>query len=739
MDKSELLMATIHIHPNGIKAIYLGAEEREAWEKDRTKPETTRTIGDDTEATQKVTLAKAGAERLGVGWDDARRYAKALARWAKAGYPTRPQPEVLRIMRDRCGRCEWNVDGRCRKCGCRVNRSRIPLTNKIKMATEDCPLGKWELEAGGEGPIFERVVVINLKRRPGRLKQFQEGIQECQWPFVEPERFEAIDGEIVPVPDGWTAGNGGWGCMLSHLRVLEKAIIDGVKSILVFEDDAIPSDDFSDRLPRFISELPTNWDAIWLGGQNFGPANVVSENVLEVKNPHRMHAYALRGKALKDAYQKLVSSKTHCDHTLTPWIGQRYHVYAPRRPLFGQRDGRSDINGKTQKIHWWGFGDEPTKKPQKVQVDDICVTVNKVGYGEVKCDGTLGYPGVVQMPDDIAFNHAISAHANHDLILECKRPIRIRGALNLSADLQYDRDQACEFWLDWHWIGGLRLSGSTTPCISLPPGKYHLRANATPHAGWCHALWLIEYAEPATERLALVTVGSYRDGELKHVAGRLHESSARRGLFLQSFGVNKPYRGHIDGKIRKLRDWIKAIPEVYTHVMFADCKDVFLLADEKEILSKFHAMNSPIVIGGEENNWPTFNDDFRDAIIGDDITESKAKTINSGLWMAERKAAVNAFDSLVELRDELDQGLIVHPGLKTGYDDQFCWQAAKYQKRFDARIDYEHNLFMSMWGNNTSPLEAVHDGRVVTEFKTNPIALHFNGWGGIQRWWSLLK
>ena len=82
-------------------------------------------------------------ERLGITPDDMKHWAQALARWTRAGFPVRPQTEVERIERDICRPCEEYVDGRCKSCGCRVSKSRIAVSNKLKMATESCPKGKW--------------------------------------------------------------------------------------------------------------------------------------------------------------------------------------------------------------------------------------------------------------------------------------------------------------------------------------------------------------------------------------------------------------------------------------------------------------------------------------------------------------------------------------------------------------------------------------------------------------------
>lgn len=70
------------------------------------------------------------------------RFGHAAHRFARAGFATTP-PEALATREATCRACpEWdatalNSTGRCRKCGCST-------WAKLRMATERCPLGKWE-------------------------------------------------------------------------------------------------------------------------------------------------------------------------------------------------------------------------------------------------------------------------------------------------------------------------------------------------------------------------------------------------------------------------------------------------------------------------------------------------------------------------------------------------------------------------------------------------------------------
>ena len=75
-------------------------------------------------------------------------YATATARWVASGTPVRSEEEILVIL-NICESCDLydKAQQRCTKCGCNANNGRSALWNKLAMATERCPLGKW----GDEG------------------------------------------------------------------------------------------------------------------------------------------------------------------------------------------------------------------------------------------------------------------------------------------------------------------------------------------------------------------------------------------------------------------------------------------------------------------------------------------------------------------------------------------------------------------------------------------------------------
>lgn len=67
---------------------------------------------------------------------------RSSIKWAKSGFEN-VKPEILEQRKETCKNCDmWdsnalNGTGRCNKCGCST-------WAKLRMATERCPLGKWD-------------------------------------------------------------------------------------------------------------------------------------------------------------------------------------------------------------------------------------------------------------------------------------------------------------------------------------------------------------------------------------------------------------------------------------------------------------------------------------------------------------------------------------------------------------------------------------------------------------------
>lgn len=92
---------------------------------------------------QEAEALEAG-EKLGWKPEHAIRWAAALLKWKRAGYPERTQAEVDAAVAV-CEACEkYDAEQqRCKVCGCKVNTKGMSAFNKARMKTEVCPLDKW--------------------------------------------------------------------------------------------------------------------------------------------------------------------------------------------------------------------------------------------------------------------------------------------------------------------------------------------------------------------------------------------------------------------------------------------------------------------------------------------------------------------------------------------------------------------------------------------------------------------
>ncbi len=204
---------------------------------------------------------------------------------------------------------------------------------------------------------FDQVWVINLKRRPERLERFWAELEKGEWPFRTPKVFAAIDGAKVGVPRYWRTGAGSYGCLRSHMSLLERAIMDEVGSILVLEDDAVFRPGFKDDVTRFLREVPEDWQCLMLGGQHVNSFPIpLGGGVVRAGGGggiHRTHCYGLRGmEVMKALYKVWANSAVHCDWVMGPSMA-RFKTYAPDPFLVGQAEGKSDISGGMNPAKFW--------------------------------------------------------------------------------------------------------------------------------------------------------------------------------------------------------------------------------------------------------------------------------------------------------------------------------------------------------------------------------------------------
>lgn len=225
--------------------------------------------------------------------------------------------------------------------------------------------------------MFNRCFYVNLDRRPDRRERFEAQIAAMpDWPFPPPERVPAVDQD----PPGWhQAGKGAWGCFRSHMNIYHYAMTHALRSVLIFEDDAVFCEDFCARARAFVEAVPDDWDMIYLGGNHYLRLPISSQGMGTLLGPllpepvndlvlcphivNTTHAYALNRNAIRCVYEILArfpEAMMDDDFHMDTLLGSLHELravkaYCPWEWLVGQGAGLSDISHFDHEGEPWWF------------------------------------------------------------------------------------------------------------------------------------------------------------------------------------------------------------------------------------------------------------------------------------------------------------------------------------------------------------------------------------------------
>jgi GR25 family glycosyltransferase involved in LPS biosynthesis len=168
---------------------------------------------------------------------------------------------------------------------------------------------------------------VNLKERPERWVEFQTQ----KLPF-EVERFEAI--KATP---GWV------GCTRSYVEVMKK--IDG--PTLVMEDDCLFLESW-EFVEGIMTQLPYNWDCLYLGATLNEPLEKFSENLYKLKRGWTTHAILYRDARIPEFIVRNAEMVRKIDVFLELEVQPRFNCFITYPLVATQRPGYSDIINREQ-------------------------------------------------------------------------------------------------------------------------------------------------------------------------------------------------------------------------------------------------------------------------------------------------------------------------------------------------------------------------------------------------------
>jgi len=205
--------------------------------------------------------------------------------------------------------------------------------------------------------LFDRVEIINLVKRKDRKSQVLEQLMRLGY-SVDKKKIHLFEA-IQPETNGEFPSIGARGCFESHLNILKKAEKDGVRNLLIIEDDLNFSDEIGDLSCDFYTLLDNNdWSFAYLAhhydtGEGVPPRGLV--RLRETDLIKCTHLIGISGTILTDLVKYLEKMKMrnggdplggpmHVDGAYN-WYRKDSHcgtvIAVP--PLGYQRSSRSDI------------------------------------------------------------------------------------------------------------------------------------------------------------------------------------------------------------------------------------------------------------------------------------------------------------------------------------------------------------------------------------------------------------
>jgi len=196
---------------------------------------------------------------------------------------------------------------------------------------------------------FPHKFCINLDRRPERWEQMRSKFERCGIERVQ--RFAAVDGAQAIIPANWTDSPGAYGCLRSHLEIIEKARRLGWPNVLIFEDDAALDPELSKKFSSYFQQVPTDWEMLHFGANHMAEPVAVSANVVRITSANSTFAYALN-EAVFDSFIELNTRAPTAVDLNNRKLQTEHACYCFMPHLAWVEDLSSDVQVR-QKYHWY--------------------------------------------------------------------------------------------------------------------------------------------------------------------------------------------------------------------------------------------------------------------------------------------------------------------------------------------------------------------------------------------------
>jgi len=165
------------------------------------------------------------------------------------------------------------------------------------------------------------------------------------------ERFAAVDGAQAVIPPNWSDSPGAYGCLRSHLEIIEQARRLDWPNVLVFEDDAALDPDLHEKFASYFAQVPDDWEMLHFGANHMAAPVPVSANVVRITSANSTFAYALN-RTVFDSFIELNTRALTAVDLNNRTLQTEHACYCFMPHLAWVEDLSSDVQVR-QKYHWY--------------------------------------------------------------------------------------------------------------------------------------------------------------------------------------------------------------------------------------------------------------------------------------------------------------------------------------------------------------------------------------------------
>ena len=194
--------------------------------------------------------------------------------------------------------------------------------------------------------FFDHIYCISLPRSKERKKLASEHFKELgienkvEWIFAEPPSGDFSKTNFKKA--------GILGASLSHMRVIYDSVSNMYSNCLVLEDDVFFSKDYFNRMNIGLSELPDDWDILYLGGSPKDKLIPASSQLSKPEDMLGAIAYAInlnyQKTILKQYFKKITSNfPENCADNIIHNLNNKCNSYTFDPYICETRNGYSEV------------------------------------------------------------------------------------------------------------------------------------------------------------------------------------------------------------------------------------------------------------------------------------------------------------------------------------------------------------------------------------------------------------